>query len=318
MSLSRARLGEARSGLIPIDDLGTASYKGAQGGLYPGGSNVRPRAHEAAGLSIARGVRPLDADGAPDPEGRIVLISIGMSNTSAEFRRFKRLSRSDPGSNPRLVLVDGGRHGGSASCIAGDSRNASRRYWAEIDRRLRAGHVTPSQVQVAWLKAADAYPAAPFPEHALELKRRLERIVQALADRFPNLRLAYCSSRIFAGYASRLLNPEPFAYESGFAVKWLIEDQINGAPSLAFDAALAPRRAPWLAWGPYLWANGLAPRSDGLTYALSDLAPDGTHPGRGACRKVAQKLHDFFTRDNTASCWFTRTASAEARRDGLG
>lgn len=308
MTLSRAGLGDAHAGLIPIDDLGTGSYKGAQGGLYPGGSNVRPRAHDAAGLSLARGVRPLDADGVSDPDGRIVLLSIGMSNTSAEFRRFKRLARSDPGRNPRLVLVDGGQPGASASCIAGDSSSASRRYWGEIDRRLRASHVSPSQVQVAWLKAADAFPAAPFPMYALELKRRLEQIVQTLADRFPYLRLAYCSSRIFGGYACHLLSPEPFAYESGFAVKWLIEDQIKGAPDLAFDAARAVRRAPWLAWGPYLWANGLAPRSDGLTYALSDLAGDGTHPGRGACGKVAQRLHDFLSKDSTARCWFMQPA----------
>jgi hypothetical protein len=292
--------------LIPLDELGTGSYKGAQGGLYPDGNNLRPPAHDAAGISLARGVRPLDARGAFDADGRIVLLSIGMSNTSAEFRTFKRLVRSDPRRNPALVFVDGAQRGASASCIAGDGGRASLRYWREVDRRLRAGRVTSSQVQVAWLKTADSHPAAPFPDHALELKRRLEQIAQILADRFPSLRLAYCSSRIYAGYATDSLSPEPFAYESGFAVKWLIEDQINGAPGLRFDTAAPARRAPWLAWGPYLWANGMAARSDGLSYALSDLASDGTHPGPGACRKVARQLNGFLGNDVTARGWFLR------------
>lgn len=296
-------------GLVPIDDLGCGFYGEAQGGLYPGGSNVRPPMHDSAGLSFAHGVRPLDAEGGPDPEGRIVLLSIGMSNTSAEFRAFKHLAHSDSDKNPNLVIVDGAQESAGASRLASDLIGG--RYWDEVDRRLRASGVGPAQVQAAWIKVAEGYPASPFPHHALSLKDNLNQIVQALPQRFPNLRLGYCSSRIFGGYASVRLNPEPYAYESGFSVKWLIEDQINGTPDLNFDPARGPSRAPWLAWGPYLWANGLISRSDGLTYARSDLAPDGTHPGFGACKKVAQMLHSFFTTDSTARCWFVRPASRD-------
>ena len=41
------------TGMIPVNDLGPGFYKGVQGGLYPGGSNLRPATHEAAGVAIA-------------------------------------------------------------------------------------------------------------------------------------------------------------------------------------------------------------------------------------------------------------------------
>jgi len=94
----------------------------------------------------------------------------------------------------------------------------------------------------------------------------LKPLVQGLRARFPNLTLLYASSRIYAGYASSALNPEPYAYQGAFSVKWLIEAQLAGSPDLSYDTG----RAPWLAWGPYLWADGTAERDDGLTWVCSD------------------------------------------------
>jgi hypothetical protein len=74
-------------GLTPLDDLGAGPYKGFEGGLYPGGSNARPAAHDAAGLALANAIVPLDTLGNPSPTGRIVFISIGMSNTSRNSAR---------------------------------------------------------------------------------------------------------------------------------------------------------------------------------------------------------------------------------------
>ena len=92
-------------------------------------------------------------------------------------------------------------------------------------------------------------------------------------DLFPNLKIAYLSSRVYAGYASTPLNPEPHAYETAFAVKWVIADQIGGQPALNYDPAQGTVRRPWLAWGPYLWADGVKGRQDGLVYRREDLDP---------------------------------------------
>src|SRR5207244_790121 len=45
--------------MVPVTDLGTTTYLGVEGGLYGGGSNVRPPAHDAAGVSLAQGIGPL-------------------------------------------------------------------------------------------------------------------------------------------------------------------------------------------------------------------------------------------------------------------
>ena len=111
------------------------------------------------------------------------------------------------------------------------------------------------------------------------LRDDLRLVVRELKSRFPNLALCYLSSRIYSGYNSEPRIGEPMSYEGGFSNKWLIEDQINGDPSLNFDSALGPVVAPVLLWGPYLWADGEFPRADGLTYLLDDFEPDRIHPG---------------------------------------
>jgi hypothetical protein len=157
---------------------------------------------------------------------------------------------------------------------------------------------------VAWIKLANAGPTQAFPEDARILQRDMTTVIQLLKQQFPNLRIAYLSNRIYAGYALGRLNPEPYAYQSSFAVKWLIEDQIGGSKALTYDPAKGDVKAPWLAWGPYLWADGMKPRSDGLIWECDDLNDDGTHPSPDGRTKVANLLLQFFSTDPTASPWF--------------
>jgi hypothetical protein len=88
-------------------------------------------------------------------------------------------------------------------------------------------------------------------------------------------------------------------------VKWLIADQIIGAADLNFNPQNGPVEAPWLAWGPYLWADGVIPRAaDGLTWIQSDLENDGTHPAPTGEQKVANMMSGFFGQDQTTLSWY--------------
>jgi len=297
------------SKLVPLNELGSGKYQDVEGGLYPQGESTRPARHEAAGIALANKVQPLDSEGKPGASGKIGLLSIGMSNTSQEFSAFLQLARGDRELNPRLVLVNGAQGGMTAAAIQNpDDNGRGTQFWRTVDERLRGAGVTREQIQAVWLKEADAGPSSGFPKYARTLESEMQTIVQVLHDRFANLKLIYLSSRIYAGFASTPLNPEPYAYESGFSVKWLIERQLKGEAALNFDPDQGTVRAPWLSWGPYLWANGATARKDGLRYEESDFAPDGTHPSPGGQKKVAEELLKFFKTDTTTKKWFVNPA----------
>ena len=277
---------------IPLTDLGSAQYLGFAGGLYPNGKNSPPSAYEDAGVALGAKVQALDRDGKPSESGKIVMISIGMSNTSREFSQFIRLADADVRTNPNLVMIDAAREGAAATDIAlpfGD-------YWKHVDDRLQRCEIFAAQIQVVWLKTALAHEPRGFPEEAQLLQRALRSIVGILSTKFPKLKLVYVSSRIYGGYSETDLNPEPIAYESAFAIKWLIEERIND-PS-------PDKWIPWVSWGPYLWADGMTPRSDGLVWERKDFESDGVHPSSQGVLKVATMLLEFFQNDTTAKPWF--------------
>jgi hypothetical protein len=287
--------------LTPLSDLMSGTYKGEPGGLYPGRTNSHP--NYDAGLKVAEGIGPRDATGTPDPDGRYAFVSIGMSNTTMEFSVFKPMADQEPGKHPRLAIVDGAQGGQTAAIWS--SRPFTDVPWSVLDARLAQAGVTAQQVAVVWLKQADASPTSGWPAYAQTLKNEIVVMLQMLKQHFPNLQIAYLSSRIYAGYASSTLNPEPYAYESAFSVRWVIEEQMRGSPSLNYDPKSGTVNAPWVSWGPYLWTDGTKPRSDGLTWSCSDVRNnDGTHPSDSGSQKVAQMLLDFIRTDATARAWF--------------
>jgi hypothetical protein len=286
--------------LIPLTDLGQEKYRDSSGGLYPGNSNIRPETHETDGIELANEIAPLDIYGSKDlMKGRIVLLSVGMSITDIEFNKFISLTDTFKMLNPYLTLVNGAQGGKTANII----RDPNDIYWKNIDSTLlKAKNVTNNQVQIVWLKNTNHNDGSGFPEFAKNLKEDLKKITKLMLNKYPNLKLVYLSTRSYGGYATIPSSTEPYAYETGFSVKWLIEEQISGSKDLTFSES--GRNAPWLSWGPYFWANGVIPRNDGFFWLEEDFGPDGTHPSSLGAAKAANMLLDFFSTDKTAIPWF--------------
>jgi len=300
--------GVEKTGFVPLCDMTRDDrYKGEDGGLYGEGRNEPPAPHAAAARRMLAQIQPLDAEGRPSPDGRIVLLSIGMSNTTQEFSRFKQLTDSDPKRSPRVVVVDGAIGGMDVEAWAKSRRTEYGTPWEGADRRLAKAGVTPGQVQALWLKQAKIGPArsGEFPAHARELADGMVTILNMARERYPNLRLAYLSSRTYGGHSNGALNPEPYAYESAFSVRWVIREQMQGDAQLNFDPDKGAVRSPLVLWGPYLWTDGVTARKrDGLVWMREDAAKDGTHPSDSGRQKVAQLLLEFFQTNPLARGWY--------------
>ncbi|HEX2474614.1 MAG TPA: hypothetical protein VHK01_07710 [Lacipirellulaceae bacterium] len=320
--------------LTPLNDLGTGLYLNLyQGGLYPNGLNEMPAAHAAVGLARATAIQPLDTQGQAAADGKYALVSIGMSNTTQEFCganqssacrswTFMGQSAVHPSVDRESLLIVNGAAGGKSAAFWDSPSDPD--YDRVVTDWLTPNGLSENQVQAAWVKVANPGPTISLPSANSDthrLVRQMGDIARALKTRYPNLQQVFLSSRVYAGYATTSLNPEPYAYESGFAVKWLIEAQIKQMESgtidtLAGDLNYNTGTAPWLAWGPYLWADGLNPRSDGLIWLRSDLANDGTHPSTAGEQKVADLLLDFMLTSPFTQPWFLTPITGDYNDDG--
>lgn len=291
----------------PLIDLGNQEYirmdgqqTGFTGGLYPQGSNQRPAGFNEDALDAAARIQPLTSDGTPDlTNGKIAMVSVGMSNASMEFGAFAADAHKSDEVNPRLVIINGALPNQTAE-IWSDPDSGP---WTELENRLSRAGLAPAQVQVAWVKNVVRGPGD-FPVWAEELQGHLEQIARNLKAKYPNIKITYFSSRTRSYAYWRGISPEPVAFETAYAVKWMIEKQIEGDPSLNYDPAAGAVTSSILLWGPYLWANGSEPRSDGFVWLPEDLTSDCTHPSPSGVAKVAGLLMDFFTSDETAVSWF--------------
>ncbi len=337
---------------IPLMDM-TASqnYLNFAGGLYENSSDTVPSDHDAAGKSIAATIQPLDASGNSSATGKIVFTSIGMSNAADEFGQFIGQATASTSVNHTTLVLANGAHGGITACYwvvpTGPppcSLHTENQFDRVLSDVLTPLGVTEQQVQVVWLKEANGGPGVQgcgsnggqpcqslcdpsvtgcsntvTGTEALRFESQMGEILRAAKTRWPNLKLAFISTRIYAGYATVDINPEPYAYEYGFSAKWFIEAQINQIRTSTVDPTAGDLNyndgtAPWIAWSAYIWANGDVPRSDGLIWCDGqskapcngevDFQSDGTHPDTTGQQKVATMLVTFFLNSPYTTGWF--------------
>ena len=261
-------------------------------------------------------------NGDESPFGKYVLLSIGGAEVTQEWcsaatrppcTAWSLMGRAaaDPSVNHyTMVIVNGA-----------DSARQDAKAWASPTspsyERIKTARLTPlglseNQVQIIWAQLDDLYPVNTLPSDSAEayvLMSNLGQVMRAWRTRYPYLRLVFLSSRLYAGYATTDVSPEPYAYEQGFGVKWLIESQIKemrGAAANPWAGSLnyVKKTAPLILWGPYLWAAGETPRSDGLLWRRTDFERDGITPSQDGENKVGFNLLNFFKSSLYTRCWF--------------
>ena len=312
---------------MPLSDLLTGTYFGNQGGLYPGGINQPPADHDSALRARRNAIKPLDVNGDESPYGKYVLLSIGRSNATREWcsattrppcSAWSLMGRAaaDPAVNHyTMVIVNGA-----------DSGQQDAHQWASATSpnydRIKTARLTPlglseNQVQIIWAELDDLHPVNRIPSDSSDanvLMSNIGQIMRTLRVRYPHLQLVFLSSRLYAGFATTDLSPEPYGYEQGFAVKWLIESQIKemrGSPANPWAGSLnyVKKTAPVLVWGPYLWAAGETPRSDGMLWRRTDFGSDGITPSKDGENQVGLALFNFFKSSPYSRCWFVYAQS---------
>jgi len=308
---------------VPLTDIKANKYLLYQGGLYPDGSNTIPPDHAAEGRRRSTLIQPRTLGGSVNPDGRIVVLSVGFDNVAEEFCSVNGVRPCNTWSFTGIAEADARFNAARVSLVTGAVVGAYAETWdspTDVNyNRVRDQVLAPlglseQQVQVVWMKMATARPALQLPgftSDAFALAELTANAVRALRVRYPNLQMVFISSRIYGGFARIAAHTEPFAFEAGYATKWVVETQIRqmrgeAAPhSVPTGDLKYPASAPWIAWGPYLWSGMINnKRSDGLFYEAADFEADGFHPALGAESKVAGMLMEFFETTPQTKCWF--------------
>jgi len=242
--------------------------------LYPSIFVPRTADEESAGQAAVNSI----------PPGPTVLLSIGMSNAKGIWDVFIDDADSDPLKDPDLEVVNGAQAGGAVESWAEANLDKT---WGELDESLGNAGVAKRDVSVIWFMLANSVGSTNTPEaYSADLESDTRDALDLFAIEFPNLKVVWLQPMIYAGYSTASGNYEPYAYETGRVAQRVLVDQ-----NWPF----------FVGYGPYLWADGVVPRDDGLTWLCTDFKPDGNHPGPDGQRKHADYLTQFFHEDSVAS-----------------
>ena len=180
-----------------------------------------------------------------------VIAGFGMSNARREYSVFSDILNNAIG-------------GGTVDNLA----NSNWHKWP----RIMQGAGNPNQVTDALLKVAiggkSNWSQTAYVDYVIN---STYGAMAEIRRRFPNVQRFHLWSRIYGEYAddwNQGKSSEPQAYWTGLAVQTVVAQDPN-----AYH-------------GPYLWADGLNARSDGLTWVCSDFDNDGLHPDLQGMQKV--------------------------------
>lgn len=272
--------------LVPLPSC--TSYMGYPGGLYVG-SNTRPTALNTKALSAISQIVPRDTGGNPDPNGSIVVLTVGQSYSFAVANFAAQYANADPLKSPHVHFICAASGAGADTLV--DPNHA---YWSQVAGVVNTSGYTAAQIQVLWLMTthlglvSDPYVPplwGPFPLHAQTLETDILTIVDNLpflpAINLSNVAAVYLSDRMTGRYGdvTSPLLPVPYDYELAFGDQWAIRDQAG----------------TYIDWGPE-WYN----QNDPCSY----FGADGTHLSPTGAAYYGNLLYLFYRNDRLAKLWF--------------
>ncbi len=290
---------------IPLNELGSGYFRGFQGGLYANGSNSPQFQYLQDLKDISASIQPLDDNGNPSSNGKIVMIGVGASNPRTEFQAFQNILDTFGNKNPKLIAVN--------TCIGGQGvqkMNAiSDNYWKTADKTMDSMGLYNLQVQVAWIETEHTASAdSAFPSGPRSLVNDMKQLLITLKSKYPNLKICYLSARAYAGWVDNSNGRGlefPRDYYNGWAMKWLIDSASQSAAGYEYKGQNA--NIPMPAYSTYNWTNGEQVRQDGFSLDCDlDIGGDGLHLTSAGEMKIGLEIFKFFSQNNISSTWFLK------------
>jgi hypothetical protein len=264
------------------------------GGLYPGGLNVPPLAHQQ---KIQKANNKL--------HGTIGMLSIGASNCMYESNEFSNMVDSFT----RVKFVNAAIGGKSLEKILLNN------YWVQVHNKVLEAGLGDNDVQIVILESAsfdEMIDTASFIDYTNFVADLLSDVCNKILVEFPKCQLIYLPGIVSTQYA---ILPEyekfsePWSYYTCWANKFLIQRQIEGDIQLICSGS--GKVSPVLAWMNPNWSEGILENSFGFSWDINDVFPsypgsieNGVHPSITGAEKVANYWYWFFKEDQYAMNWF--------------
>lgn len=258
--------------------------------LYPSALVLNDEDHISVGVEVSSLIKRLNINGDEDPTGKIYVGYSGMSNYNQEMRKYLQLYR--------IRMIN------QLNCCQGGwdlarMVNNHKEYWDLVKKKIvgkdpNNPKVSFEQIQVWFFKNSLAKPRGgvhlSFDKHVAEFERLQMLYIEQVMDHFPNLKMILLSSGTYSFYGQvSAPRNEPNTWGEGVAI-----DNIVGK--------FRTTTGPWIAWGPYLWTNGVVGRSgDGLKWTCYDVDDDGVHPSLFGELKVAAMMKLFMDQHPAAA-----------------
>ncbi|MBK6730983.1 MAG: hypothetical protein IPG60_08455 [Bacteroidetes bacterium] len=288
---------------IPLADLKNDTFNNYNGGKYPNGQNAIPLAHYKKGIQLFNAIFPIDINGHIDSiNGKIGFMILGFSTAAMTGNVFKLICTMKD-LDPHLTIGIGAQGGMDINAMLDEGSG----YWRKAILDLSNVGLSNAQIQLIWISTGDMQSASlEFPKQSIALADKYHTLLLMIKQKYPNIKIVFLSDRTFAGYIDNngpQLLAEPTAYYTSWAVKFLIERQLQSLTDYTYSDI------PFIDWGPMLWTNGETGDSYNYKWDCDDAAKGGIHPTAKGRSKEAIRLYNFFSNHPYTKQWFTSPQS---------